>query len=124
MTYTCNIVGGGTTIWNGSAFDCQSKSNQILLRHSQFGSQGNAFGTCNDGAIVGQDIGVENNCYTSQLKVMVHSEVIGREIACYHDNNNREVLVDNTTIMVTTTGRFAHSHAWKYIILYHCAQMI
>ena len=51
------------------------------------------------------DVGVEGTCYTSQLNVIVNSDVIDDGIACYHDNGSSEILIGNATIMVTSGGK-------------------
>lgn len=52
----------------GTAFNCGA--NGILLRHDRFASRG-IDGVCNSGAIVGRSLGVENECYTSELNVTI-----------------------------------------------------
>ena len=109
MLFTCSIVGGGNTIWNGSAFDCPSASdsndNKIVLRHSGFGMQGNSIGMCNEGAIIGWGISVENTCYISQLSVRVNSDIVGKEVSCFYDNLTSETLIGNRMIVLTSGGK-------------------
>ena len=73
VTYECTVTGGQgeTTVWKGGAFHCPSNKHEIELLHSRFTSESEdeAFGYCNDGAIVGRGLRVENNSYTSQLNV-------------------------------------------------------
>lgn len=110
VTYLCSIFGGGNTVWNGSAFSCPSNSdsnnNQILLRHSGFGGQGSSRGICNDGAIVGVGISSEDSLFISQLNVTVIPDVVGKEIACYYENNLNEVLIGNETITLTSGSKY------------------
>ena len=106
LTYTCTVVGSGNTIWSGSAFDCDTKMNEIILRHSQFASSGTS-GNCNDGAIRTQSIGVvNNNCYFSQLNVTVTSDMNGKTIQCAH-SSDRVVTVGVATLSIAT-GTPAH----------------
>ena len=77
-------MGGGTTIWTGSAFDCFS--NEIPLRHSQFSHTGTS-GSCNNGAIVVRSLFVEGNNYTSQLNVTLTPDIAGKTIICVHDDS-------------------------------------
>ena len=104
VTYNCTVFGGGNTIWNGTAFNCPSNSdsnnNQILLRHSGFGAQGSSRGICNGGAIVGVGISAIDNVFNSQLNVMVSPDVVGKNVACYHENGTSENLVGNVSISV------------------------
>lgn len=88
LNFACTIVGGGNTLWRGSAFNCPSTSNEIVLRHSQFGGRNGTFRSCNNGAIAGRSIDVENNCFTSQLNVTVSTSVNNRTVQCDHDSND------------------------------------
>lgn len=92
LMYNCTINGGGSTIWSGSAFDCETRMDEIILRHSQFvsGSSGN----CNDGAVTAQSLGVvDSTCFTSQLSVTVDLEM-----------NNKTVLCAHSSEIITTIG--------------------
>ena len=98
-TYECNVVGPGSTVWRGNGFrDCTNR--RVTLFHSQF--SGGTVGTCNSGAIVGRSIGVENNCYTSQLNIFVTPNVIGTVVFCAYDNGLNEIDVGNSTVTLTT----------------------
>ena len=102
LTYNCTVMGGGYTIWRGTAFsDCISDEQEILLIHLRFISNGGTNGTCNHGDIVGRSLGVEGSNYTSQLNVTVTSDVIGKNIMCSNEATNA-ITVCSTTI--TTTG--------------------
>ena len=72
VVYQCTVtditMGGLSTIWQGSAFNCSGSGNMILLIHSQYGmsvTQG-----CRNGALVGEGVRNNSNDYTSQLSVM------------------------------------------------------
>ena len=83
LMYNCTINGAGSTIWSGSAFDCEMRNDEIILRHSQFesGSSGN----CNDGAVTAQSLGVvDNTCFSSQLSVTVNLEMNNKTVQCAH----------------------------------------
>ena len=82
-------------MWTGSAFDCQT-SNQTVLLHSRF-----ADGTtreCNNGGIVARSIGVENSEYTSELTVTVTDELLGKSIMCIYDYPPTKEIYFSTTI--------------------------
>ena len=60
-------------------------------------------GTCNNGTIVGQDIRVDNDTYyTSQLSVLVTSDIIGESTECIHDEYANITLVGSSTILPIT----------------------
>ena len=88
LTFTCSIVGGGNTIWRGSAFNCPSTNNEIILRHSQFSTQSGTSGSCNSGTIVGQSVGVEGTCFTSRLNVPISEGLNDRTVQCDYNNLN------------------------------------
>ena len=50
---------------------------EVTLFHSQFRVPGATRGICNNGAVVGYNIGVENDCYTSQLQYIISQFWIG-----------------------------------------------
>ena len=106
VTFTCTIVGGGSTIWKGSAFDCPSASdssdNQILLFHSRFGSEQNPTGSCNNAKIQGMGVSNVNGIFTSQLIVTITPSVIGKEVQCVHENTIAEIPIGSGNITATT----------------------
>ena len=90
-------------MWSGSIIQTGC---EITLLHAQFES---STGTCNNGALVGQGIREENNCFTSQLTVQVTPDLVGRTIKCSIDYG-REVALINTTILHLTTGMLICLH--------------
>ena len=93
------MCGPGSTVWQGSALQCQAS--EISLRHSQFNSQ--AQGQCNDGAIVARSVGTQDGCYMSLLSVMVGQEMINRTIECVYNNiqTGKLIMINQTTIRLT-----------------------
>ena len=68
-------------------------------------SQGDGtFGVCNDGAIVGKSIGVENGCFTSQLTIKLSATMIGENIVCINDDTSNSVSEVGSTRIITTEG--------------------
>jgi hypothetical protein len=74
-------MGGITTLWRGTAFDCPLGDSAIILRHSQFASN-QEIGSCNNGDLVGRGLGVVNDCYTSQLNVTVRENFNNKTVRC------------------------------------------
>lgn len=97
--FDCSIVGEGTTVWQGSVFDCST--NDISLRHTNIAS-GVAIGVCNDGAIVGRGIAVNGSCYTSQLTVNVNSAMDGRTVECVYDDGASTNTIGTTVLTLTS----------------------
>ena len=81
LVYNCTVVGGGTTVWSGTAFDCPLDGSVITLRHSQFASS-QEIGICNDGDIIGRGLDVTNNCYISQLNLTVRESFANKTVQC------------------------------------------
>ena len=78
LTYNCTVVGGRATLWSGTAFDCSP--NEIILRHNEFND--GTSGECNQGAIIAQSVGVQDNCFTSQLHVTVSGGLHNKTVNC------------------------------------------
>ena len=94
-------MGGGITVWRGTAFNCAG--NEITLRHNTFES-GDAAGECNNRAIVGRGLHKVNDCYTSQLNISISMEMIGRSVECAYDDlsGSNPTLIGMDTITITT----------------------
>ena len=112
QTYECSILGGGVTIWNGSAFDCPQ--NEIRLRHSQF-TNFQATGECNNGTIVASSIGISEGCYISRLNITIVQEIINESVECVHHNNiiNSDVSIGQR-ILEITKGSQQHNNYYVY----------
>ena len=111
VTYQCSVVGGGTTVWQGTAFQCSGLNSFILLRHSKFNASEKAYGECNNGAIVARAIGVLDNYYTSQLNVTLSPEMNNRTVECVYDNGTETIV--GSAVLAFTTGKPARSmHRW------------
>ena len=106
LTTECAIMGGGATVWQGTAFQCDSNNqNFISLRHSQFVESFKPEGICSNGAIVAQALGVVNNSYVSQLSVTVSLESNNTIVECVHSHNLTETLVRSIQIIVLTSKK-------------------
>ena len=107
----CTVVGVGSTVWSGTAFDCPERGNEILLRHSQFES-GGAVGECNNGMIIGhfhnRTFDGLNSKYTSQLTIQLPSlnatnnTLEEKTVECIYDNGTTVTVIDTHTITYTS----------------------
>ena len=100
LTYECTILderASGATVWTGTAFDCSDTEDEITFLHIRSRFIGTSRG-CNDGAIRGRGIRIEENRYTSQVNITVDSYIDGRSVECFYG----KTLVGNSTIMITT----------------------
>ena len=102
LTYECTVVGTGSTIWTGSAFNCSNSNYMILLLHNRFSSTKGDYGSCNNGDIVGRSLSAEGNNYTSQLNVTITPDTAGKTTECLYDDGLIATLV--FTSQIPTTG--------------------
>ena len=101
LTYGCTVQGSanGAIIWSGTAFS-GCLQNEILLQHSQFTPEGGPTETCNNGAIVGQILGVQGNNYTSQLNVTITPETAGKTITCSYDALDGQNTMNKFSVII------------------------
>ena len=97
--YECTVTGGIATVWKGTVFNCQSADNEIVLLHSTKSAE-----TCNNGAISGRVMEVENGTYTSQLMVKVSPDMNGSTIVCAHDTGMNTSVINSTLVTITQGG--------------------
>ena len=109
VNYTCTIVDTsgnppiGSTFWRGTAFNCPGSANRISLGHSLF-STSRATGTCTNGAITAESVGVVDNCYTSRLMVTASSALNGTTVECTLSGVR---VVGSRTILIAGTGKLS-----------------
>ena len=111
QTFECIVCGVGSTVWNGTFFDCE-RGNEIELRYSRYNdikdgvdpdNRTSLLKECNKGAVLAKIIGRFDDCYTSQLIVTVEEEMINGTIECIHDNFMERTIVDQKSLMITET---------------------
>ena len=103
LVYECTVATGGRgqlTVWKGTAFDCPSDANSIILSHSD-DSDSVTIKQCNNGLIMANLVNENNGYYISQLNITVSSGLIGLTVECFHDDGRDEILIGNTTILFT-----------------------
>ena len=104
ITYECTVLGGLATVWKGSAFDCQNSNNEIVLLHNRFNSHDGSQRFCNNGAMVAQSVKTDDIYYTSQLRVTVTSDLIGKSVECHYDDGIIEEVIQ--TFLIAGTWNF------------------
>ena len=94
LTYKCIIMGTyfGVTVWTGSAF---MSNCEITLLHIRFPSVADE---CNNGAIVGRSLSVEDNNYTSQLNIIVTPDIAGKTIECGQDDESGFIIYHSSVL--------------------------
>ena len=105
VIYECTINSEGTIIWRGSAFDCPSADNEIvLLGLDQL--QGFKTRSCNDGAIK-----AKRNNHTSQL-IITDSSLSGSSTQCIHENGtvNPNVIGEISLPTINTSSGSYRCH--------------
>ena len=99
VTYECTTIGGGSTVWKGSAFN--DSCNEIILLHDRYNSPGAYYVSClnSNETIVARGLPVEvNETYTSQLSVTLTASQFGKSIECRHDNGSSDTIVASIEI--------------------------
>ena len=76
---------------------------EVTLFHPEFGVPGATRGVCNNGTVVGYNIGVENDCYISQLDILVSSGLNGSTVECIIDDVTTNTVIDTSTLFITTS---------------------
>ena len=105
LTYKCSVVGGGATVWKGTTFDCPLADDEVIIFHRMnYTSQRPQ--TCNNEAITGHAISVENDVYTSQLNIQVNDteNLMNTTVVCAHDNGTHTVEIGSATLNNNITG--------------------
>ena len=105
LSFICTVVGGTTTIWKGTAFDCPSAGNQIILRHSLFNnSQNTETLLCTDRLLVGQPLNVTGDCYVSELNATVTDKVHNKTVQCFLNSDVAVPELIGTVTIIVISG--------------------
>lgn len=94
VIYTCSVRGGALTLWRGTALDCGP--GVITLRHINFQPQ--TFDYCG-GNITSEIVGIEGDCYISQLEVAAIAKFNSTSVDCSLQNPNI-MSVGNSIIFI------------------------
>ena len=86
-------------MWSGSVFDCSSSGDEIhLLGNSEPV-------TCNNEMITGRIVRSDaSGFYSSQVSIIVSSELIGKNVSCAQDDGSTIELIGSASIILTTKG--------------------
>ena len=99
VVYQCIVtditMGGLSTIWHGTAFNCSDIGNEIALLHINFGMSITM--SCSNGALIGEGVESNSNDYLSQLSVTANSDLNGTTIECAQSSST---FIGNDTILV------------------------
>ena len=95
---------GSQTVWKGSVLSkfCGDSDSEIVLLHNRFMTPPSK---CNNDTIVIQGVRIENNSYTSQLKIIVSCDLLGDDVVCTHNHNGTTDVIGNTTILNSITSK-------------------
>ena len=121
VTYECTVSGNGATIWTGTAFDCASANNELIIFHST--NDTSEMSTyCNNEAITVHAIRAENNSYTSQITIQISDEFNGTTVICAHDNGTDTVEI-GSAILNITTGTYRQKLFLQYYLCINKTQI-
>ena len=90
----------GATVWTGTAFDCPGTEDELNFLH--INTFTDIYRGCNNGAIRGRGIRIEEDRYTSQVNITVAPYMDGRSVECFYEYAIGKNLVGNSTIMITS----------------------
>ena len=90
VSYQCTVTDTsnppiGTTVWGGSAGTCPGRYDEITLRHSAYGTNEGAKGTC--GNLSALSVNVSGSFYTSELTLTPTFMMNGSVISCSLSGN-------------------------------------
>ncbi len=97
VSYKCTITdssGSGSSIWEGSAFNCSKKMNRIVLLHENFPLESDC------GALLVTSVGVNGCRYTSQLNLTATADLNGANVICRLSGMNPGPEKFNDTLSV------------------------
>ena len=99
LIYKCTVMGENSqyTVWTGTAFDCLSTNNMIILLHDS-----TMIKQC--GSIKANIISEGNGYYTSQLNIAVRPEFIGETVECIYNDGRTDMSVGNMIIASNKSG--------------------
>ena len=113
-------------MFQGDLLDSNDSSNEIALIHNRFSNMSAATSkTCNSGRVCGYSLPINDSepCYTSQLRVMVSPDMIGKTIICAYDNGTtvneignfsiEQCLVKTVTTIAPLTGKCVIQHRYN-----------
>ena len=104
LQITCSVVGLGSTVWEGTTFDCPSSENKISLFHTGFATN-SSVGSCNDG-ITARGLSVSGqNCFLSEVTIIPSSATNGQTVTCNYDNGETSMPIGTVTVNLTTGKR-------------------
>lgn len=106
LTLTCTVVGGGATVWKGSAFrTCPFQ--EILLVHL-FGENSSITKQCNDGLTEFNAYPVINEQqmqFTTALNISSFPlSLNGTNVECVHDDGMRNYTIGTRRLLLTGTS--------------------
>ena len=90
-------------MWKGTVISGRCSVIEITLFHSDFQVPGAARDMCGNGTVVGYNVGVQSNCYTSRLDIIVNPRLNGSTVECHIDNGSISTIINTSTLFITTS---------------------
>ena len=104
LIFECSTTAGsisGATVFQGDLLDYNDSSYEIVLLHNRFSNMSAATSeTCNSGRVCGYSLPINGSepYYTSQLRVVVSPDMIGKNIVCAYDDGATVNEIGNFSI--------------------------
>ena len=124
VEFKCTVIGSGSTVWKGTAFQCSDSDGSLILRHSHFVNRTDDK-VCNDGAVVARPLQIIENFpqtyYMSQLRLTIGLETNNKSVQCAHDNGTEENVVGTITVSITSgLSNFKFYYVPIHVYSYSC----
>ena len=112
-------MGGVSTVWQGTAFECLDSQNEIVLLHSRYidfiiSNETYIYyssKSCNNGGvtIIAQIVGVSENTYTSKVTISDRankSSLIEKTVECVRDNGTADEEIMTYELLLNDTSKY------------------
>ena len=112
LTYTCNISGGGATVWRGTTLSCVRSD--VTVRHDSDNFVPGTFELCG-GAIIREIVGIEgDDCHITRLNFTAANQFNDTITECLIQDPE-VTSVGRSTIFIIP-GTYMYIWAWVYNI--------
>ena len=106
---------GAQTIWNGSAFDCPNRNNQITFIDNRIlWLWSRRRGICTNATIEGRILFTNLNNYTSQLSITVTPDTARKTVVCLSDNRTTTIPIFSSVIPTIGLSPCINNHIRDY----------
>ena len=106
LTLSCNVSRNGTTVWNGTAFDCPSTNDHILFVSEIFNSSRPVNKSCGDD-VIARVVSADDYIYRTELNFTANSPSSnGKQVTiqCGYDDGVMVEVITTYTFEISNCG--------------------